>query len=358
MKISFLLIPFLLLLFYSCDKATDTGEDTNPGKPIIAWVGNADGDFKGDIYIWDGNKTTQLTNNQVNLLPIMDGSNIIWTGAENDSGFFEIFFYTTDTIIQLSKRRYAGFDISGNNVIWDETVGFQMICDIFIWDGSSTKKITSSDMFNHGPFISGDNAAWLGHDSAGGFNEIYYWNGQSITQVTDSGNGGLTRPIISGSNLVWVDYSTNIYKLMFWDGNSTQQIFESDINIRSYQIYNNNVAWLGFHSTGPALYFWNGSSTTKITDLVNEDCFFNIYENKVVWSISDGNDDEIFLWDGSTITQITDNNFNEGYVRISGDNIVWMGRNGNDYEIFFWDGNTITQITDNDVNDVYPCISK
>ena len=144
-----------------------------------------------EIFLHDGSMITQLSRNGIDdIFPHISDSRVVW---ETDSG---IFLY--DGTIKLLSTAGTHARISESNVVWQEYDGNDR--EIFLFDGSSTTRLTNNSFDDLGPEVSGSNVAWTGWD--GHDWEILLHDGFMTTQLTDN-NFDDVSPQISGSNVVW-----------------------------------------------------------------------------------------------------------------------------------------------------------
>ena len=292
--------------------------------------------------------------------PQIAGTKAVWSSSDGNDR--EIFFYNGNTTLQLtSNDLFDGFpQISGNNLVWYRSLTNPLLDplsggEIIFYDGNTITQIGSSNTSTF-PVISGNNVVW-GDNLIGG--EVLFYDGNTTTQLTDSGLFiGASPNTISENKVAWTDVESG--ELFFYDGNNVIQLTDNNLaNVLPF-VSGNNVVWIAGNpsdTNDSDVFFYDGNTTIQLT---NNDLFnvaSGISGNNIVWVGNDGNDFEIFFYDGNIITQLTDNETDDFAARISGDNIVWQASDGNDLEIFFYDGNIITQLTDNEINDENPAIS-
>lgn len=93
------------LFIFECNS---TGPVTNTtGNAKVVWVGYDGND--NEIYSWDGNSVTQITDNDYNdAHPQLSGKNVVWMGSSADSA--EIYFWDGNTIKQITDNDYVDRD--------------------------------------------------------------------------------------------------------------------------------------------------------------------------------------------------------------------------------------------------------
>jgi beta propeller repeat protein len=164
-----------------------------------------------EIYLYNGDSTLHLTDSSFddyfqptsyysfNHFPKISGNNVVWFGSDNND--YEIYLYNGNSTIQLTDNNYDDFfpQISGNNVVWYSYDGNDS--EIYLYNGNSTIQLTDNNYDDFYPQISGNNVVWYSYD--GNDSEIYLYNGNSTIQVTDN-NYDDTEAQISGNNVAWV----------------------------------------------------------------------------------------------------------------------------------------------------------
>ena len=134
----------------------------------MVWSGDDGND--SEIYLYDGSRTIQITDNDTDdYSPQVSGNNVVWSGDEGND--VEIYLYNGSQTIQLTDNDNDDGrpQISGNNVVWDGFDGNDY--EIYLYDGSKTIQLTDNNTSDHSPQISGNNIVWLGRD--GNDVEIY-----------------------------------------------------------------------------------------------------------------------------------------------------------------------------------------
>jgi hypothetical protein len=309
----------------------------------------------------------QLTNNDlVDTVPEISGNNVVWRA--NDGNDDEIFFYDGETTIQLTNNNLFDFApvISENRIAWTGSrlditdIGTGGVSDgsVFFYDGNETIKLDDVSGVSSSA-ISGNNVVWGDTVSS----EVFFYNGSNTIKLGDSVNPIFFADSISGNNVVWTGDSNNL-EVFLYNGSTTTQITNNDLGESIPLVSGNNIAWTGNLDSADLnsaeIFFYNGETTTQLTDDTFIDLLISISSNNVVWigNDDDGNDNEIFLYDGSTTIQLTDNEVEDLDPQVSGNNIVWEANDGNDSEIFLYDGTNTIQITNNQIDDLNPQISE
>ena len=198
-----------------------------------------------EIFFYDGNTITELTNNDVfDSFPQISGNNLVWYRSSNNpfldlENGGEIIFYDGNTTTQIGSSNASAFPvISGNNVVWGDD--FNNGGAILLYDGNTTTQLTDSGfLFGGVPNIISENkVAWTDLESG----EIFFYDGDSTTQLTNNETDDFAARI-SGDNIVWQASDGNDLEIFFYDGNSITQLTENEINDENPAISGNNITW-------------------------------------------------------------------------------------------------------------------
>jgi len=147
----------------------------------VVWLADSDGGIDDgrhlDLYFSDGQTITQLTTDS--RLTRYDysyydisGSSVVWSGYQEDvdwddpySGTLdrEIFLWNGSKTIQLTDN----FEtercprISGSNVVWEGT-NFGFSSEIYLYNGAEITRLTTNNYADGLPEISGSDVVWYG----------------------------------------------------------------------------------------------------------------------------------------------------------------------------------------------------
>ena len=245
------------VIFY--DGTTETSLATVNAPTIPAIAGNnivwgEDFLFGGRILLFDGTETTQLTESGA-FIPINSNSisenSIVWTsGIDFNTGSSDIFFYDGTDTTQITNGGVNLLPVvSGNNVAWsgaDVSTG-QNTSDIFFYNGTETIQLTDDDVFDVAVGISGNNVVWAtGDRNSQTQTDLFVYNGNETIQLTD--NDPTTANVwggISGDTIVWAESDGNDLEIFVYDGNTTTQITDNNTDDSAPDIDSNNIVWEG-----------------------------------------------------------------------------------------------------------------
>jgi hypothetical protein len=255
-----------------------------------------DGDFEIFVYDEDTQQTTRITNNQTDdILPRIDGGNVVWSGFDGND--YEVFLFLSETgeIRQLTDNTLNDFaqDIDGVNIIWNSFLTENQL-EAFSYNlqtGLAQEllvPVQNSD-FQSNVAVQISNNRVLGHGFDGTDFEVFLFDTQTqtIRLLTD--------------NVLFNDFAVDI------SGNS--------------------VIWNGFDGNDFEVFHYDiiGDSIQQLTDNLLGDQAIDIDENLILSNQFDGQDNEIFLYDllANETVFLTDNKTEDIAVGIAGNTVVW-----------------------------------
>ncbi len=245
--------------------------------------------------------------------------------------------------------------VSGKNIVWIE-----MNKRLMFFDGNVTKQITDGTKYVIWPLISGNNVVWMQYTDEA--YQIMLWNGATIKQIS-SGNNQHYLFGISGNNVIWVESPQDDYfhyQLILYDGSITKQLSNEEGSCYWAQISGTNVVWVQDTNDVHEVMFWDGNTVRQIAQ-GNGFSEVQISGKNVVWCEYINSRGQIVFWNGQTARQISDGNNDNYSPQISGKNVAWIeAEEGFDYmmgQVMFWNGGTVKQLTANLKQKYYLSIS-
>ena len=114
--------------------------------------------------------------------------------------------------------------------------------EIFLYDGTSIKQLTSNLYYNYNPQINNNGyVVWEGS------HRIFLYNGTSIKQLTDNSHYNYNPQINNNGYMVWEGYDGSDYEIFLYDGTSTRQITDNSYDDNNPHINDNGcVVWDGY----------------------------------------------------------------------------------------------------------------
>jgi hypothetical protein len=222
-------------------------------------------------------------------------------------------------------------------------------------------QITSDEASQSSLDSDGSQLVWATGDA------VYRWDGSTVSVAVSTPAPEQVR--VSGTNIVWRSHDGNDYEIFFFDGATTTQLTDNDVEDVQPDVSGSNVVWLRNVDPGywNQVVFWDGASETLLGGNVDEHLPPRISGTTVVWAAwasepPTTNAEEIYRWDGTTTTRLTFNDDFDTYPDIDGSTIVWTRRADNypfpedDWEVMLHDGTQTHQLTDNDLEDLFPVV--
>jgi len=179
----------------------------------IAWI------TKGEVWLYDGDVTTQITQDEhPKTSLVMDGPDVWWSAFVGTSKRWhkELFRYHAGTVDQVTFEGFINeaVDPRGDRYAWVQRTGLTANTgDIRWFNGQKTITVTDDEFVDFAPRIAGEGLYWIRrtcHDANGSV--MAFQDGES-TQITDDAVscGGLQ---VHGNNAVFACYE-HAYSLSF-----------------------------------------------------------------------------------------------------------------------------------------------
>jgi subtilisin-like proprotein convertase family protein len=239
----------------------------------------------------------------------------------------------------LTKNATNDYDFSawGDRVVWESFDGQDW--EIFLFDGSETRRLTNNTRDDRFPVVFGQYVAWSGHD--GQDYEIYLYDSVTGTtrQLTDNDYSDLD-PVLSNDYVVWTASVGGRQQVFLYDimaGGDPINISNNSFNNYLPKVSGRNVVWYAYDGFDNEIYLYSGGTTRRVTNNTLDDRFPQVDGSRVVWQQHDGTDWEIALYDipSGTTTLLTSNNTDDTHPDISGNNVVFERNDGTDLEIYY-----------------------
>ena len=259
----------------------------------VAWVGSVATGGQ-EIFLYDDSTVTQLTyGGDWNSSPHLSDVDVVWTGADATSSY--VCQYTS------AGTRTLPYGIGdprtdGSRVVYRGNDGDSI--EIFVFDGTTSTKITDTADDEQRPRMSGDNIVWELKDWWD--REVCFYDGSTITPVSGNDSEDDSSPRVSGSYMVWSHWEyLSDYEIRLYDhetGTTTQLTYDRKNDLNA-EIDGSLIVWESSGTAGIDLMVYDIEEERK-TELVRDSEIVqqpDISENMIVWHGSDGSDTEIFL---------------------------------------------------------------
>jgi hypothetical protein len=333
--------------------------------------------LRGQIFLFDGLQTIQLTNSYENLsdplltdsghilwmrkpqgayseLVLYDGANattitetyssVTWFKALNNSGEAvwpsrgSIHFYDGTSTIELpypscywnSGQRPCDINNNGH-VVWMGRMSEDSECEVFLYDRTQVIQLSDTDYYAENPAINDNGQVVWNEDHGYSDAEIFFYDGTSVSQLTDDSYANLYPELNESGEIVWLQYDGSLRALFFYDGTTTTRIADSSGPFRSYRINDNgNIVWSQEDDDGDQeIFLYDGTTTIQLTanDFRDDQPQIN-NSGQVVWQgqTATSTDTEVYLYDGQNVIQLTANLYGDGEAQInSHGHVIWCG---------------------------------
>jgi hypothetical protein len=311
----------------------------------IVWRGS-DYDDR-EIFLYDGNRTTQLTNNDTyDSDPQVSNSHVAWINRSGNDAEIVLHSRSTGATTQITENRLLddNLQISGSTIAWTTTYPTEAYTterDIrFSINGAEASTVSSRiDFDDFNPKISGSFIAFERNQISGDAEDgIYLYNiTNGITsRLSSNSPNRISLGGISGSNVVWSEFDGNDNEIFLFNGSQTIQLTNNNVDDLDPQISSSNVVWQRWNEDeGRSIYLYNGNTTTLLSSGDSKNA--RISGSNIVWQ----QNQKIFFYDGAQTTQIAEYDANdraEALLSISDSNVVWLNYNpdgATGYDIYY-----------------------
>jgi serralysin len=268
----------------------------------------------------------------------VSGANAAWVG---DGHPCAAYFYNGTTVRQLADN-VGTVDLSGSNVAW-----LAAPTDVFLWDGATTRQLTSGVSVTGGPKVSGASVAWMAQ--VGGVDQVFLCNRQTTTQISNDQTVKDELVGVSGPNVLWTGQTgTGGLQLFLYDGASTIQL-GNNVEDDSYALSGNKAAWVQRVGGVDQVFLYDGQSTRQITNYAKSAGgaeTINMDGTNVVWDWKTDSGSQVYFYDGTNVRRLTAGLLEDMDPVISGSNVAWIGSNALSGDLFLYDGSLVSRVTD------------
>ena len=163
--------------------------DNNPSlyDGNIAWSKQ---DAPRGLRYFDGNDISELNSGLANLgnKPSLHNGSIAFAGWKTSTGSSQVYLYDGNSVSQISNStvRVLYSSLHSNQVAWAEFVGGtdNSNTEIIFYDGSSIRQLTDNNVKDVAPSLYNGQIAWSSFD--GNDDEILFFDGTTTHQITDN----------------------------------------------------------------------------------------------------------------------------------------------------------------------------
>lgn len=177
--------------------------------------------------------------------------------------------------------------------------------------------------------------------------------GWPIVQLTDNDFDD-TMPQVSGNNVAWTGGSGSEIDVFFYDGAVHKLTDGSFFNNGSICLDGNRVAWTGWKTSGGSeVFLFDGQTTQQITNNNVNDNSPALWNGGLAWLKHDGSDYEVFNYDGTSAVRLTNDSYNQYSLDGSGKYVGWVTNDGSVCHVMRYDGQAVTQVMEDPVSTDY-----
>jgi len=271
----------------------------------LAFVSYRDGN--AEIYVWDGERMTNITQNTAN------DTNPVWS--------------SDGRLAFVSNREGKS--------------------EIYVWDGTVLTNISRSGADNEFPAWSADGRlVFVSHRDAN--SEIYVWNGTTLTNVSRS-SGEDKLPVWSvDGRLAFVSKQGSNQQINVWDGKTITHIFQSK-NYAGQPAWSmdGRLAFVSIHDLYTEIDVWDGKTITTfpqskagVAPKWSTDRWLAFLSTE-----TDQGGSGIKVSDGKTLTDLSYRSSDDTAFAWTADGRLTLvsARNGN-WAIYVWDGVSLKNV--------------
>ncbi len=278
---------------------SETATHINPaidGNRIV-WQDDRNSNF--DIFLYDlstGSESQITDDPNSQIEPAIDGKRIVWSD-DRSMDAFDIFMYdlATSTETQISDTPEPFNDreprISGDLIIW-ETWRW----NIYAYDLSSgeTQTVGFDNAPKAGYDISGNLVVFSEFDGLSQNIRLYNLNSDSYTSISSNPNYASINPSIDGNRIVWQDDRNGNWDIFLYDlSTDTETQITTDSNDQTDPVISGNfIVWVDNRDGNENIYYYNLKNRTEhhVTDNSASQINPDISGTRIVWQDNrDGN---------------------------------------------------------------------
>jgi hypothetical protein len=339
-----------------------------PRLPPIAWLSDRDGDY--DVYVWDGEQTINVSNNDsadIYIQPFPDGQ-FAWLGIVSDRS--EVFVWDGEQTLNVSNSpSYDYFPVWSNDgrLAWytDQSDERGTSLQVAVWDGEQTMLLGREFGWTDSAYFSADGGqlspvwsedgrlAWLTVGTEG-VTHLYVWDSAQVIRIAEfadkeplyltwlpNGHLLILNPLIN---------SDDTASLWLWDGDHVTPLLEPTSGIIEWTLWGDSqLAFrVGTRADAP-VYIWTETGAVRInpehSGLVGYPSGSS--QGQIAWiaEIDGTPTPRLYVWDGAVVHDVGRADDSFPGPRWSADGrLAWNTQTADGMHIYVWDGETISDI--------------
>ncbi len=258
------------------------------------------------------------------------------------------------TAITDGSQRIQYPRVSGSNVAWQQYDGHDW--EIYLYDGSTIKRLTDNDVDDTVPDVSNGHVAWYRgeYDDAS-----LLYDGTTIM----SGIGNNTDMKLEPGGLIWstVIAPEIVSHVYLFDGTATKKLsVDGTYANHNPDMSGNKVVWSSFKNGDNSAYLYDGTSSVLLPENVGLGQVPKISGNNIigVGIDADGINDQVFLYDGVTNKPLGNTSSHDILPRIAGQNVAWSSCDNSVCEVFTYQAGQAKQLSFDSVRTYAPLVSE
>ncbi len=241
------------------------------------------------IYIWDSEKTTNITPPNTNPVSRYFSDDIAWN-TKNELAFTiwqptradgsEIYYWDGREIIDISQTPFGG----DNSPVWNTNgqLAFSSLrngkYDIFVWDAMSFKnnQVDTDSFINIAPELTDymsspnwTNKGLLAFNATGADDshvQVYVWNGQTVTNISQNPDLHNGFPTWSADGRWAFSTFWSSKQLVYVKDVNNQTIFTTEAEYPPAWSSDGNLAYCKRGPKGWELSVWDGKTISKVSE--------------------------------------------------------------------------------------------
>lgn len=192
--------------------------------------------FMGEVFLFDGATATRITNDTVDdFVNGISGSNAVWRKDQGTNA--EVFMTKNGQVVQLTDNDVSDFPtgIFGNSVVYQRGTFDEL--EVFLHTDAGTTQLTNNAVNDSGAHIWEERVAW--HSANG----VKLFDGTTIHDVPTPSTIYSGNMALNGNTLAWSALLDGNYEVFMYNGTSTVQITDNDLDDLVIDVGNGTVLW-------------------------------------------------------------------------------------------------------------------
>lgn len=288
-------------------------------KHHIAWVS----ENQDNVYFWNGSTVERIFTQGEKIRSLgISGEYVVWISGEREQA--ELFLWNGEKVTQLTDNTVADINpkIDNSTIIWERDYAYRDYDELMMWQKGKTTVITDSLDWQF--YISGEYVLWLSPD------EAVYLHKNGINKKIGEGCYKLVN--LFHKKAYWISYETGNPTVHIWNDGEKSKFTKLDSIVGEPQVTETFISW---NSPGKIKRYINGN----IEELVSRSGFWEgigekAHKDYVIWTGWIGGGYKQVCWykdKEKDYGYYTDNN-RPSFISVHDGAVIYLF-NGN---IYFW----------------------